>query len=359
MPTKIGESIARALRDNRVSISEMNALVSEAKRQPLTAETKAELQQLLDLHKDKFGSTAERDLRTFLGTANVVRPPAPPVVTPTTPTVPTTPATPTVPTTVTPRQIDDPTLLTKHTTDTTWKPVDGGKLFVDGVNFDDVVQGSIGDCYLVGALAAVAKSNPKAIEDAIKQNADGTYTVRFFEKSYGGVPKQVSITVDGDLPQSSMGSSRYAKSRDSKELWVGLIEKAYAQWKGGYEAIGNGGYAADVATALTGKASSWSSAKYTDANTIWSNIQRGASANKPMTAPTHGKDSGVDYNGTGVYAWHVYTVLGASEEAGVKYVQLRNPWGRSEHGSDGKDDGIFKMKVDDFMRLYQGVDVGQ
>lgn len=342
MPTKIGDSIARALRDNRVSISEMKTLISEAKAQPLTAETKAELTNLLNLHADKFGTTATRDLRTFLGSASITTPPAPPAP----------------PTVTTPRAIDDPSVLTKHTTDTTWKPVQDGKLFVDGVNFDDVVQGSIANCYMVGAFSAVARANPDAIKNAIKENADGTFTVRFFERGSNGVMKPVEITVDGDLPQSSMGSARYGKAREGSELWVGVLEKAYAQWKGGYETIGNGGYPGEVITALTGKSTSYSSTKYGDTNTLFTNIQRGAANHKPMTSPTYGKDSGVDYSGTGVYAWHVYTVLGATEEAGTKYVELRNPWGSSEPGSDGKNDGIFKMKLDDFAKLYQGVDIG-
>ncbi|MGV3624299.1 MAG: C2 family cysteine protease [Archangium sp.] len=340
---KITDSIARALRDNRVSISEMGALIREAKSQPLTAETKAELTNLLNLHADKFGSTATRDLRTFLATANIT---GTTTTTSTTVTPPPTPA-------ITNPSIADPAVLTKHTTDTTWKPVDGGKLFVDGVSYDDVVQGSIGDCYLVSALSAVAQNNPKAIENAIKDNGDGTFTVRFYEK---GSSKQVEIKIDGDIAQSSTGSARYGKSRDSKELWVGLLEKAYAQWKGGYEAIGNGGYPGDVIQALTGRSTSYSSNTYADST--FAKIQRGAEGGKPMTAVTYGKDSGVHYNGTGVYAWHAYTVLGASEENGTRYVQLRNPWGSSEHGSDGKNDGIFKMKLEDFARLYQGVDVG-
>ncbi|MDP1829707.1 MAG: C2 family cysteine protease [Archangium sp.] len=339
MPTKIGDSIARALRDNTVSIREVKTLITEAKAQPLTAETKAELQTLLTQHGDKFGSTAKRDLQKFLGTATITQPPAPPA-----------PATP--------RAIDDPTVLTKHTTDTTWKPVQDGKLFVDGVSYDDVVQGSIANCYMVGAFSAVAQANPDTIKNAIKENADGTFTVRFYEKDYSGSMKPVDVTVDGDLPQSSLGSARYGKARDGKELWVGVLEKAYAQWKGGYETIGNGGYPGEVIAALTGKSTTYSSNKYTDANTLFTNIQKGAANHKAMTSPTHGKDSGVDYSGTGVYAWHVYTVLGAVDEGGTKYVQLRNPWGSTEPGSDGKNDGIFKMKLDDFTKLYQGVDIG-
>ncbi len=336
MPTKIGDSIARALRDNTVSIKEVETLLRQAKSEPLTAETRAELQSLLTLHGDKFGSTAKRDLQTYLGTATVTQPPAP----------------------ATPRSIDDPAVLTKHATDLTWKPVQDGTLFVDGISFDDVVQGSIANCYLVGAFSAVAQSNPDTIKNALKENADGTVTVRFYEQSTSGTMKPVDVTIDRDLPQSSFGSARYGKSREGKELWVGLLEKAYAQWKGGYEPIGNGGYPGEVIAALTGKTTTYSSSEHTDENVLFTNIKNGAANHKAMTSPTFGKDAGVDYSGTGVYAWHVYTVLGAVEESGTKYVQLRNPWGSSEPGSDGKDDGIFKMKLTDFTKLYQGVDIG-
>jgi hypothetical protein len=332
MPTSISPSITRVLRDTKISNNEVSGLISEARRQ-LTPEVKAELQSLLANHGDKFSAGGKRDLQRFLGTATstVPQPPPPPVA---------------------PKDLTDPTVLTKHTTDTTWKPVQGGQLFVDGISYDDVLQGSIGDCYLASAISSVAYANPDAVKNAIKSNADGTYTVRFFENG-----RPVNINVDGDMPQSALGTARYAKSRDSKELWPGLLEKAYAQWKGGYEAIGNGGLAGAVSSAITGSGNSYSSTKG-NADLLFKSIQRGATGNKPMTAPTFGKDSGVDYTGSGVYAWHMYSVLGAVEEGGQKYVQLRNPWGKSEHGSDGKDDGIFKMKLEDFTRLYQGVNIG-
>lgn len=334
MPSPISGSIARVLRDTKISNSEVTGLIVEAKRNP-TPEVKAELASLLQQHGDKFSNGGKRDLQYFLktlgsGTINEPRPPPPPP---------------------TPRDLADPTVLTKHTTDTTWKPVQDGKLFVDSINFDDVVQGSIGDCYLAASLSAVAHANPDIIKNAIKDNGDNTFTVRFYENG-----REVKINVDGDMPQSAMGTARYAKSRTGNELWVGLLEKAYAQWKGGYDAIGNGGTSQAVIGALTGKYVAFTSSTTLDA--VYANVKRGAENHKPMAAPTRPTDSGTDYSGTGVYANHMYTVLGASEEGGQKYIQLRNPWGRSEHGSDGKDDGIFKMKLEDFGRLYGGVNVG-
>jgi len=59
------------------------------------------------------------------------------------------------------------------------------------------------------------------------------------------------------------------------------------------------------------------------------------------------------YANSGVYANHAYSVLGYEVKDGVKYVQVRNPWGESEpFPGDGKNDGIFKLKLDDFTKLY-------
>ena len=334
MPTAISPSIARALRDTKISNSEVTNLISEAKRNP-TAEVKAELQALLQTHGDKFSNGGKKDLQRFLG-SNIINPP--------------TPQPPPPP--PTPKDLADPTVLTKHTTDTTWKPVTDGKLVVDSISFDDVVQGSIGDCYLAASLSALAHANPDLIKNAIKDNGDNTYTVRLYENG-----REVKVTVDGDLAQGAAGNTRYAKSRTGNELWVGLMEKAFAQWKGGYEAIGNGGTAGSVISAVTGKSASWTTTA-SNLNAVYEQVKTGTANHKPMAAPTHGTTSGVDYNGTGVYANHMYPVLGATEEAGQKYIQLRNPWGRSEHGSDGKDDGIFKMKLEDFGKLYVGVNIG-
>lgn len=329
--SKLGERIATVLTDRKIDAPEVQSLIETAKAEKkYTPELKAELAALLQT--DSFSTPADKEaLATFVN------------------------STPTV------RDLADPTILTKHDGTLNWNPVAGGQLFVDGVNFDDVVQGSIANCYMVAAFSSIAQTDPKAIENAIKDNQDGTFDVRFFESTgYGRPMREVKITVDGDMPMlEGAEKGKYGKAREKSELWVGVMEKAYAQWKGGYEAIGNGGRSGEVFTAITGKSSTQTSTSYTPADQLFKSIQTATAAHKPMTAGTHGKDSGVDYNGTGVYAWHAYTVLGAVEEAGQKYVQLRNPWGNTEHGSDGKDDGIFKMKLEDFTKLYANVNFGQ
>ena len=141
----------------------------------------------------------------------------------------------------------------------------GGALFVEGTNDgnsvhpNDVDQGRLGDCYLIAALGALAHKNPEAIKDMIKDNGDGTYTVTFYDTnpdryrfpfSTGGfmdfnttpelVP--VEVTVDADVPMKD-GHPIYAGFGDSgTEMWVMLIEKAYAKHFGNdsYEGIEGG-----------------------------------------------------------------------------------------------------------------------
>ena len=329
MPTKIGERISTALLDARISQQDVSELIDTAKAEKkFTPELKAELSALISQHSDKFELSAKGALESFLATTSTTR------------------------------DLADPTVLTKHSTSVAWNPVgSGGSLYVDGISYDDVIQGSIANCYMVSAYSSLAQQNPEAIKNAIKDNGDGTFDVRFFEKR-GGRYAPVTVKVDSDIPVELGTTAKYGKARDTKEAWVTVLEKAYAQWKGGYETIGNGGNAGTVFEALTGKPPNWTSTTSATPDQLHSQLTTALARHKPITAGTHGKDSGVDYTGTGVYAWHAYSLIGTSTENGEKFVQLRNPWGRSEHGTDGKDDGIFKMKMGDFMRLYKSINIG-
>jgi len=233
-----------------------------------------------------------------------------------------------------------------------------GPLFVNGPSSSDVRQGAIGDCYLPSAVAAVAHQNPKAIENAITEttNAQGEreFTVRFFTRS----GRMEMVTVDADIYTRSWGGPIYGTTTGANdiakmELWFPILEKAYAKWKGSYDAIGNGGVAGEVMTALTGKTYTSVSTQYDSATTVFNAIKSAAANKQPMAAGTH--DDKALYANSGVYADHSYSVLGTEESGGKKYVLLRNPWGESEAGNDGKNDGYFKLEIDKFMKLYDDV----
>ncbi|MBL8934770.1 MAG: hypothetical protein JNM69_09460 [Archangium sp.] len=231
-----------------------------------------------------------------------------------------------------------------------------GPLFVNEPTPGDVRQGAIGNCYFPAAMAAVAHTSPAVLKEMIKQNADGTYSVRFYEN--GNKNRPVEVKVDGDLYVRSFGGPIYGGSlggpttKDQMELWFPLIEKAYAQWKGSYDAIGNGGSAGRVMSEVLGRSQSYEWVSAGSEQRLFDRIKRDIDRGVPVAAGTHGTDQAARYTNTGVYANHAYSVLGVEEKNGEKFVKLRNPWGQSEYGNDGKNDGFFSLPLSKFTELY-------
>ena len=247
----------------------------------------------------------------------------------------------------------------------------------DGIKATDVKQGYIGDCYFAASMSAVAGKNPDAIRNAIKDNKDGTFAVRFFELDWQGKKSAHTETVDADLPHDGEMPA-YAKSAEVvagqqwMELWPSILEKAYAAWKGSYDAMGHGGVAGDVMTALTGNPSAQTAtAGVGEADPLWQKMLKASQAGKPMTAGTGGEeDERYKDPKAGVYGWHAYTVMGVEEtKDGAKTnrsVTMRNPWGKRRRNSDaeavGDTDnntaqGVFKLDWAEFRRLYDNVTI--
>lgn len=246
----------------------------------------------------------------------------------------------------------------------------------NGIQASDVRQGAIADCYFAAAMAAVASANPEAIDKAIKDNQDGTFTVTFFEVDWQGNAKPHKVTVDADLPWNKGADlPAYAQSTEKvdgkpgMELWPSILEKAYAQWKGSYDDIGHGGNSGRVMEALTGKRSKPENT--TDADPLWEKMLKATEAKKPMTAGTGAADD-ARYKDpeAGVYGWHAYTVLAAYEKKEgdqvKRYVTMRNPWAVRRRSSDAaavgdKDNatagGVFDLTYDEFRRLYDNVSI--
>lgn len=281
------------------------------------------------------------------------------------------------------RDIADPGVVKDQTTKAddpyAYKKNDrGAQLYgPDGIKAGDVRQGAIADCYLAAAMSSVAGAKPDAVRQSIKDNKDGTYTVRFFELDWQGQKTTHFETVDADLAHNG-DSPAYARSTemvDGKqwmELWPSIIEKAYAAWKGSYDAIGHGGVSGDVMTALTGEPSRQQSTQGSGENdALWTKMKAASDQKKPMTAGSGDKDD-PKYKDpkAGVYGWHAYTVLGVEEvkdgDKTKRQVVLRNPWGKRRRDSDAAAvgdtenstaGGVFKLDWAEFRRLYDDVTI--
>lgn len=108
-------------------------------------------------------------------------------------------------------------------------------LFVQGrkdltaIHPSDITQSTtLGDCYLIAGMGAVAATNPDLIRQMIKINPDGSYTIRFFNEQTG-LAEYVLVSPD-ELPRDENGNLIHAQAGDYGELWPALIEKAYAKW---------------------------------------------------------------------------------------------------------------------------------
>jgi hypothetical protein len=202
-----------------------------------------------------------------------------------------------------------------------------------GATPEDVNQGGLGDCYLLAALAAVARANPAAIESMIKDNGDGTYEVTIYVDTawFSKKLEKKTIKVKPTFPTED-GKPIYAEAGQAgpsgPKLWVMLIEKAYAIHKGGYGSM-EGGFGGPAMESITGKVSEVvkTSSKTEDeiADLVEAKIAAGnaitAGADWALLQSTKDKAAA-----DGIPALqHEYAVAGIDKAA--KTIDLQNPWG--------------------------------
>ncbi|HEX4047309.1 MAG TPA: C2 family cysteine protease, partial [Elusimicrobiota bacterium] len=184
-----------------------------------------------------------------------------------------------------------------------------GAPFSGALRWDQVIQGQLGSCFFLSALAAVARTHPEVLTKAIRREAGGEYVVTL--SSADG--KAVAVAVDDYFPATADGKPFFARARDGEDIRPALFEKAYARLLGGYEAI-NGGEAADAFQALTGEKGTRSLLANLPQDAVLKLLARAAAENRPAAASTPelkelrratGRDD-LD----GIIEDHVYAVLG-------------------------------------------------
>jgi len=234
-------------------------------------------------------------------------------------------------------------VATKNNRDKLFRYVDfEGELFVNGVSYLDIEQNQIGDCYLMNALASLAKTRPDVIQNMFTDHGDGTYTVHF-----GG--EFGDVRVDDDFVVNRAGNVRYAGvgSDATPELWVAVIEKAYAQASGGYQNIVSGWTQKAIAN-LTGQ----DDFTVDDvSNFSPTEVARALAEGRSVTANAFSPENkAFEVSPDGIVGRHAYTVLDASQDASGNWqITLYNPWGGSGTSAGGVHRGTFKISWEDFV----------
>jgi len=232
-------------------------------------------------------------------------------------------------------------------------------LFPHDPSPNDVKQGvGVQDCYVLSTISTVAAKHPEQIKNMMKDNGDGTVTVRFYYQEDNKPEKTpVFIKVNKTVNQTVFGHNVYSSS----SLWVQMLEKAYAVYNAQYgrHLMSNMGKKMDGMNSIWRGAShdfmdaisevDYSTERYTLASQLYEHDENGKMINhpdyyldeekqiynilddyinkdgEPVVVGCHpSKD--LDPKNFGIRTGHAYAVNKVFEKDGKKFVQLRDPY---------------------------------
>jgi hypothetical protein len=179
----------------------------------------------------------------------------------------------------------------------------------------DVNQGSIGDCYFLGSLAAFANTTPDTLQNRAVDLGDGTYVVEYLRGGSGSY-----VRVDGDVVVGPWNGFYNAQPGATGDIWALIMEKSYAYFRYGLNTYASieGGWMTDVYTdfGIANKNFILPSDK-----TVFATVSNALANDKPVTFATYNSNS------ITLVPNHVYTLVSVRTSGGVNYYTVRNPWG--------------------------------
>lgn len=236
-----------------------------------------------------------------------------------------------------------PAAPTEHLGGTLWAVDASGKTLPPSL--DDISQGGVNDCFLFAAMAAIVNSNPQRIVDMIRDNGNGTYTVTFKGIGFFSSAEQ---TVSADFTIGQHGNV-------TRALWPLIIEKAYAQQKGGLEALGKGGNAGNALNEMLDEGPSHFDPREKTADYIMGKLAKAKEKKWPMTIISPKKDDApqdkqaLADNTPGLHFWHTYAIIDV--DPANNRIKLFNPWGHDHPNGDGW------MSIEQVRKFFIEIDI--
>ncbi|EFC42719.1 calcium-dependent cytoplasmic cysteine proteinase [Naegleria gruberi] len=254
---------------------------------------------------------------------------------------------------------------------------DDPQIICDGIDVNDIAQGSFGNCWILSSLAAVARYPHIIAHLFVKANVEmGQYTLRLFWRN-----EWRYVTIDDYVPVSSDGSLLGVRSKNPNELWPTIVEKAIAKIFGSYYKTdgGDGTLGIQIFTGCLPqfeylknhvsctqeecdceeeakkKKKLKNTKKRKKVNTketaeeeeegveeepfgglckedIWKSILKGVKNGNAIGFASENESGLGDTNTTesGIVDGHYYALIDACDYNGNQLVRLRNPWGCTE-----------------------------
>lgn len=247
-----------------------------------------------------------------------------------------------------------------------------------GITPCDIRQGSLGNCYFLCSLASLAE-HPKLISRLFDYDTVNDHGIQSVWLNINGI--WTRIILDEYFPAYFNGVEydlAFSKT-DQKELWVILLEKAYAKAYGSYwEIIGGDPVHAlrDLSGAPYDRVED-----FTNLDVAWQKIFEANTKNYILTCFTKSTKVSEEKSETGIVSGHAYSILDVRDIINAKgqparVLQIRNPWGKFEWNGEysdksnlwtpqqrqelniiAADDGIFWMKLEDFIQFFEGIGI--
>jgi hypothetical protein len=238
-----------------------------------------------------------------------------------------------------------------------------------GRQFDDPVQGALGNSWFVAALFSVFWADPSSINRCTRVEPIGgghhrcgdtdedsggernrerrTFKVKFHDKGGENNAKTATVEVDYRVPvNNSDGQPVYCRASDGCEPWPALYEKAFAKWisEGSHHGdeenknrelpdltLLHAGDPVKAMAQINGRRPEYFYTAQRSVHELVGLVRR-ASVNhrtiNPMCVFTY--PTGDMYRGSNLVANHAYSVLGWAELGQRQHIIVRNPWGITE-----------------------------
>ncbi|KAF9529626.1 hypothetical protein CPB83DRAFT_260593 [Crepidotus variabilis] len=279
---------------------------------------------------------------------------------------------------------------------------DQPKFFADVPGSNDVVQGALGDCWFLAAIAAtstvpglierccVARDEVIGVYGFIFQRNGRWVSVIIDDQLFWDLPKFEELSIaeqvlyhdDKDLyniiTRKSGKGLHLSGSGQTGETWVPLIEKAFAKLHGDFKSL-EGGWMGEAIEDLTGGATTtFQTSDILDIDRFWEEELCLVNTRQRLFAVMFRLETNQPgATASGLVPLHAYSVLRVQECRGKRFLVVRNPWGKFEWNgpwSDGSkewtgewigvlkelghnlgDDGTFVMEYKDFLSHWQTI----